>query len=96
MEVIKSECFSLSHTLCLDMSKLDKKQMQKTDVDVFEKLFKNFPSNFQLSVESKVVEDIAVLHFHPDPSLVLTKTAQSYTPKQRKSSTADIQKYLLR
>ena len=92
MEVIKNECFSLSHTLCMDMSKLDEEQMRKTDEEVFEKLFKIFPSDFQLSAESKVVKDIAVLHFQPNPSLVLTKTAQSCTPKRRKSSTADISK----
>ena len=90
MKVIENECFSLSHTLCMDLSKLDEEQMQETDETVFEKLFKNFPNEFQLSVESKVVKDIAVLHFQSDPSLVLTKTAQSCTPRQRKSSTADI------
>ena len=90
INVIENKCFSLSHTLCMDLSKLDKKQMQEIDEAVFEKLFKNFPSEFQLSVESKVVKDIAVLHFQSDPSLTLTKTAQSCTPRQRKSSTADI------
>ena len=94
MKVIENEGFSLSHTLCMDLSRLDEEQMQETDKAVFEKLFKNFPSDFQLSVESKVVKDIAVLHFQPDPSLVLTKTAQSCTPRQRTSSTADISEIL--
>ena len=52
MKIIKNESFSLSHTLCMDMSKLDEEQRLKTG-EVFENLFKNFPSDFQLSAESK-------------------------------------------
>ena len=84
INVIEKECFSLSHTLCMDLSKLDE------DEGAFEALFENLPSDFDLSGEIKVERDIAVLHFQPDPSSVLTKTAQSCTPRQRKSSTAEI------
>ena len=90
INLIENECFSLSHTLCMDLSKLNKKQMQETDEAAFEKLFRNFPTDFQLSVDTKVVKDVALLHFHPRPLLAPSKTAQSFAPKQRKSSTADI------
>ena len=89
IKVIENEGFSLSHTLCMDLSKLNKKQMQKTDEAAFEKLFGNFPTDFQLSVDTKVVKDIALLHFHPTPLMAPSKTAQSFAPKQRKFFTAE-------
>ena len=84
INVIKEESFSLSHTLCMDVSKLD------VDEAALEELFENLPSDFDLSVKTKVVRDVAVLHFRPDPSSVLTKTAKLLPPSKRKYSTAEI------
>ena len=84
INVIKKKSFSLSHTLCMKLNK------EKIDEAAFEELFENLPSDFDLSVETKVVRDVAVLHFHPDPSSVLTKTAQSLPPSKSKYSTAEI------
>ena len=87
INVIKKESFSLSHTLCMDLSKLKK---EKIDEAVLEELFENFPSDFDLTVETKVLRDVAVLHFWPDPSSVLTKTAKSLPHSKSKYSTAEI------
>ena len=90
INVIEKECFSLSHTLCMDLSKLDEDEMQEIDEAAFEELFENFPGDFDLSVETKVVRDVAVLHFHPDPSSVLTKTAKLFPPSKGRYSTTGI------
>ena len=92
ISVIENEGFPLNSTLCMDLSKLDEvdtseKQTQDTDEAAFEKLFSNLSRNFQLSVETKVVEDVAVLHFEPNTSSVLAKTAET---EENNSSTADI------
>ena len=84
INVIKDESFSLSHTLCMDVSKLD------VDEAAFEELFENLPGDFDLSVKTKVVRDVAVLHFRPDPSSVLTKTAKLFPPSKSKYATAEI------
>ena len=98
IKVIKNEGFSLNHTLCMDLSDLEEvdiwaEDIQKTDEAAFEKLFRNLPRGFRLSVEIKVVEDVAVLHFQPhthDPFFALTKIAKSFAIKNWDSSTADI------
>ena len=98
IKVIENEGFSLNHTLCMDLSDLDDldiwaEDIQKTDEAAFEKLFRNLPRGFRLSVETKVVEDVAVLHFQPhtrDPFFALTKIAKSFAIKNWDSSTADI------
>ena len=84
INVIKDESFSLSHTLCMDVSKID------VDEAALEELFENLPSDFDLSVETKVVRDVAVLHFRPDPSSTLTKTAKLLPPSKSKYATAEI------
>ena len=98
VKVIENDGFSLKHTLCMDLSYLDKvdiwmEDIQKTDEAAIEKLFRNLPRGFRLSVETKVVEDVAVIHFLPhthDPFFALTKIAKSFAIKNWDSSTADI------
>ena len=98
VKVIENEGFSLKHTLCMDLSDLDDldiwmEDIQKTDEAAIEKLFRNLPRGFRLSVETKVVEDVAVIHFLPhthDPFFALTKIAKSFVIKNWDSSTADI------
>ena len=90
INVIEKECFSLSHTLCMDLSKLDEEEMQEIDEAALEELFENFPGDFGLSVKTKVVRDVPVLHFRPDPSSVLTKTAKLFPPSKGRYSTAGI------
>ena len=90
INVIEKECFSLSHTLCMDLSKLDEEEMQEIDEAAFEELFENFPGDFDLSVKTKVVRDVAVLHFRPDPSSTLTKTAKLFPPSKGRYSTTGI------
>ena len=92
ISVIENEEFPLKSTLCMDLSKLDEvdtseNETQDTDETAFEKLFSNLSRDYQLHVETKVVEDVAVLHFLPNTSSALTKTAHS---EETNSSTADI------
>ena len=98
VKVIEGESFLLSHTLFMDMSRVNEvdiwaEDIQKTNKDTFEKLFRNFPKGFQLNVEMKVVEDVAALHFRPDPHeplFALTKTVKPFAITKWNSSTADI------
>ena len=90
INVIEKGRFSQSHTLCMDLSRLDEEEMQEIDETAFEALFENFPSDFDLSVEIEVVRDIAVLHFQPDHPSALTKTAKLSPTSKRKYSTAEI------
>ena len=90
INVIKEESFSLSHTLCMDVSKLD------VDEAALEELFENLPGDFDLSVKTKVVRDVAVLHFRPDPSSVLTKTAKLSPPQKVNTLQQKFLKYLLK
>ena len=92
ISVIENEGFPLNSTLCMYLSKLDEvdtseKQIQDTDEAAFEKLFSNLSRNFQLNVETKVVEDVAVLHFEPSISSALAKTAEA---EGKMTSAADI------
>ena len=96
ISVIENEGFPLNSTLCMDLSKLDEvdtseKQIQDTDEAAFEKLFSNLSRNFQLNVETKVVEDVAVLHFEPSISSALAKIAEA---EGKITSTADISQIL--
>ena len=98
VEVIESEGFSLSCTLCMNLSRVNEldiwaEHIQETDEAAFEKLFRSLPRGFRLSVETKVVEDVAVLHFQPntnDPFFALTKIAKSFSTKKLNSFTAEI------
>ena len=98
VEVIESEGFSLSRTLCMDLSRVNEldtwaEHIQETDEAAFEKLFRSLPRGFRLSVETKVVEDVAVLHFQPntnDPFFALTKIAKSFSTKKLNCSTVEI------
>ena len=98
VEVIESEGFSLSRTLCMDLSRVNEvdtwaEHIQETDEAAFEKLFRSLPRGFRLSVETKVVDNVAVLHFQPntnDPFFALAKIAKSFSTKKLNSSTAEI------
>ena len=80
ISVIENEGFPLNSTLCMDLSKLDEvetseNETQDTDEAAFEKLFSNLSRDYQLRVETKVVEDVAVLHFLPNTSSALANNS---------------------
>ena len=104
MKIAEGERFYMSEILAMDLGYLADidpwaEGIQKTDESAFQKLFSRLPRGFRFSVETKIVDDIALLHFQPsvkETTQALTRTAQDMGYKLDKDvqdySTAELSK----
>lgn len=84
MKIAEGERFYMSNVLAMDLGDLSEidtwaEGIQKTDESALQKLFSRLPRGFRFSVETKIVDNIALLHFQPsvkETTQALMRTAQ--------------------